>query len=498
LERLFVATTIGATVAGMSAPLWTVTLGAGSVPASVGTLALSTLLAWRRLPRRLDGTLRRHTVRSLAWGLLALLTVVQTARLAQHVVDPSSDWWHTTQDEFWSRHSCMSAYFYAADLNRQGEENVYDADLYPVLNPDAENRSQVQSLAPEDPYQYPPQFLLVPRLALALSNDYRTIQAWWFTLQALLFVAAMLLLARWFGGSRGEIALWLMPLVWISVPSILNFQYGQFHVTTIVLAVAAFLAIENRRSALGGGLLAAAILAKGFPAILVLPLISMRRWRALVWTGIGLVGLTGLAVWVLGWSPFEAFLQYHLPRLQNGTAFAFDEVWPEWKAWLLAGNISPFSSIRKLAELGILPVSLELARLVHTLFCGALLLLALFVSWNRPARERAILWMALLNLAAFTPAAAWGDYVAVGTLWMAVLLIDGSTRQRLAMTMLAAFCSLLPGIVAIGRFPSGETALSLSLVGTMLLLASNVWVVGTSLSWSTRRASQRRLAFDRS
>jgi len=388
----------------------------------------------------------------------------------------------------------MSAYFYAADLSRQGVENIYDPDLYPVLNPEAANRTTVESLQPEDPYQYPPQFLLVPRLALSLSNDYRHIQAFWFTLQALLFVLGMGLLARWIGGRSGAFALWTMPLLWISVPSILNFQYGQFHVTTIVLAVAALVAFERRRDAAGGGLLATAILAKGFPGILLVPLVLQRRWRALMWTVVGMTVLTTAAWFVLGPAPFEAFVSQHLPRLRSGDAFAFDEVWPEWKDWLLAGNISLFSFVRKLSGLGLIHENLELARVVQSLFVGVLFLAACFTRWRGTTRQRALRWMALLNLAAFSSPAAWGDYIPVGTLWMLLFLFDGGTAQRWSVGALIAFCALLPGIVAIGDFPSPHSALFLSLIGTLLLLGTNAWVLQRALRFSPAAAPRRGAA----
>jgi len=85
---------------------------------------------------------------------------------------------------------------YAADLNRQGVANVYDARFYPGLNPEAENLATVAHLPPDDPYQYPPQFLLLPRLALLLSNDSLMIRTVWFGIQSLAFNTWVILQAR--------------------------------------------------------------------------------------------------------------------------------------------------------------------------------------------------------------------------------------------------------------------------------------------------------------
>jgi hypothetical protein len=51
------------------------------------------------------------------------------------------------------------------------------------LDPDAQPNSKLEGVALEDPYQYPPQFLLLPRLALVLTDDVATIRVVWFALQ---------------------------------------------------------------------------------------------------------------------------------------------------------------------------------------------------------------------------------------------------------------------------------------------------------------------------
>lgn len=94
----------------------------------------------------------------------------------------------TTKLPLWAEHACTTAYVYAADLNQQGEPNVYAAEHYPGLNPAAEVHPTPANLVPEDPYVYPPQFLMLPRMAIAMSRDYRVIRAVWYSVQALLLV----------------------------------------------------------------------------------------------------------------------------------------------------------------------------------------------------------------------------------------------------------------------------------------------------------------------
>ena len=386
------------------------------------------LIAAHRLPGSIDGASTRRRVLSAVWLTLGLLTVLQTARLNAFVADPGFDWWLTTRDPLWSRHMCMVAYVQAADMNRQGVENIYLAEHYPGLNPDAAPTLTVRNFTPDDPYQYLPQFLLLPRLALALSDDFRVIYQVWFGLQTLAFLTVALLFARWWGGTRGLLAGLLIPLVFISVPTFSNFQYGQFHIPTLILAVAAFIAFEGRRNALGGLLMATSILSKMFPALLLIPLAFQRRWRALAWTaGFGVV-LTILAWFVVGTEPFRAFFFYQLPRLRDGSAFAFWDIWPDYRAAFLAGNISVYSLMLKLSELGVPAISDGLARGMHGLFTLVAVLAAGLASRAASREERALVWLAVLNLAAMTSPAAWGDYVPVGSLLLRChILLQGIT-----------------------------------------------------------------------
>lgn len=478
IERGGVATVAALLTGLVTWPAFTVVAGPLALVAAAVVSIVAGWLTVRALPDRLDGAFARHRVAGVVWTLLVVVTIGQTARLGAYMVDPTREWSHTTRHEFWSKHMCMLAYFYAADLNRQGEPNIYHAEHYPGLNPDAENHATVANLSPDDPYQYPPQFLLLPRLAIALSDDFYRIRPVWYSLQAVLFGLVAVALARWYGGKPGALALWMLPLLWVSVPSILNFQYGQFHVSTIALAVAAFLAFEKRRDGVGGSLLAMSILSKGFPGILVIPLLLARRWRAAAWTGAWGLAFTAVAWFVLGPEPFEAFFGYHLPRLQSGGAFAFEEAWPEFRSWLLAGNVSLFSLVRKLGDLGFAGATDGLARAVHGAFSLSLLGVAILAGRARSRESRALAWLSLVNLASFTSPAAWGDYVPVGTLWALTFLLSGGSRRRTwVVGSLTGFCALLPGIVPVGNFPSAEMAVALSCVGTLILLGTNGWIL---------------------
>lgn len=475
---------VGLISSAVAAAALAVTAGSGHIPAAL--LIVGPVAAWagfavsHRLPARLDGAARRRRWLALAWGVLGVLTIVQTARLSTYMADSSYNWWLTTSHPFWSKHECMVAYIYGADLHRQGVDNVYAADLYPALNPGVATTTTLENFTADDPYQYPPQFLMLPALAIALSDDFHVIRAVWFGIQTLAFALIAFLLARWLGGRAGVTLAMLTPVLWVSVPAMLNFQYGQFHLLTIALAVAAFVAFESRRDMLGGLLLAASILAKGFPGILLLPLLMQRRWPAAAWTGAWMAGLTLLAWGVLGSGPFAAFFEYHMPRVRSGAAFAFEEVWPDLTSLLLAGNLSPHSLVRKLAELGVPGMTEWVARTVHGGY-SILLIGAAVLAGRVQARERrAMVWLALVTMASLTSPAAWGDYVPVGSLWLLALIaaVERPTgAQKLCLGAAWVFSFLLPGVVPIGNFPSAVPAMILSIAGTLTVVLLGAWVI---------------------
>jgi len=493
LERIAVSLFVAGTAGLIAWPAFRATLsGPGAVPAVLAAAAAG-WAAWKRLPVSLDGAARRRPLVAALWTLLALTAVVQTARLGAFMTDPDSDWFVTTRQAFWSKHVCAVAYFYAADLNRQGEPDVYDGSHYPGLTRDAEVHPTVDHLVPEDPYQYPPQFLLLPRIALALSDDFAVIRPVWYALQAALFLGVALALARWVGGSAGRAALWLVPLLWISVPAALNFQYGQFHASVIALAMAAFLAFENGRVRLGGALLAGSILAKGFAGILLVPLLLQRRWREAAWTGAWALVWTVVAFATIGPDPFTAFFRNHVGNLASGASFAFEDAWPELRAALLAGNVSPFAAVRKLAELGVPGMTDTFARVVHGIFALGCVAAAALAARARDPRRRAVTWLALLNLASLTSPAAWGDYVPVGTLWLVTLLAAGTDRlSPAALAVVGGFCALLPGVVPLGDFPGPAASMIVSIAGTVLLIVANAGILRrASVPAAARRSAPR-------
>jgi hypothetical protein len=194
----------------------------------------------------------------------------------------------------------VTAYVYAADLNRQGVGNIYDPSHYPGSDPEAVTRQTVDGLSPGDPYQYPPQFLILPRLALTVTNSFDIIRIVWFVTQVIAFVLLAVWLALSVGGGRGKTAIWLIPVALVSYQFFVNFQYGQFHLFSIMLGIAGILLFEKKRCALGGFALAFAILSKIAPGIILIWFAAQGKWKEIGWTVLAGCAYTVFALLLIG------------------------------------------------------------------------------------------------------------------------------------------------------------------------------------------------------
>lgn len=483
-----------AMIGGMHPGTWIIALAL--IPAGAGMAAIGRLLE-RRLPADLDDLPLRHPKWAIAWTVIAALAVMQVGRLSTYMTDPSSDWFLSTRDPFYAKHECANAYVYAAELNRRGEDNVYAAEHYPGIDPEAAPVSEVIGMVPEDPYQYPPQFLLLPRAALGATSDYGAIRSCWFALNASLCLAAVLALATWVGGRTGRIAGLLTPALLVSFPVLHNLQYGQFHFAAISLSILGLLAFQRRRVRLGGVLLACAAFAKIFPAVLLIPLALQKRWRELGWTLAAGSAITLVAWGVLGPSPFHAFLDYHWPRLADGSAFAFAEAWPEVADLLVAGNQGAQGIVDKLDALGLVSSNAPLARLAPKLFGLALLAVAFVAGLGLRTASRAQharTWLGLLGLASLASAGAWADYVPLTCVWLLAYLAPlakGSRVILVALSFTALMQVLLVGAVPIGGASDPQWMLPLSLLGAL-----SMWLtfVGAQLPLLPQRETSHVVA----
>lgn len=430
-----------------------------------------------RLPETLRGACRRRPVIAGLWALGALVALLQVGRLSMFMADPSRTWGSAFPDPKATSHMCMAAYVQAADLSRRGEPNLYDEHFYPTFTRDQPGgESPVRGLGPylQDAYEYPPPFLLLPRMALALTNDFLGIRALWFVLRALALLAGMVLLALWIGGREGLLAALLVPLVFASPPTMLDLQFGQFHLTTVLLSVGAMVAFEGRRPALGGALLAFAIVSKIFPGLLLVILLARRRWRDLSFTIGFAAAYSVLALVVLGPAPFVAFYSYQLPRIASGAAFSFFLRDP----FFISRNVAVYGIVFKLRALGVPGMTQALASALSWLYTAVLV----WLSWRashveRTRLGRAQLWLALLSLAALRSPLAPSAYAVAPILWL-LTLFAGQVRGPLGVI---AYVILWQFIMGFPPLP-GMAELLVSMAGQGSCITFCLWVV-----WAERR-----------
>ncbi len=464
---------------------------------TVGGVLAAAFLAWRipglsrRMPDWLNGAWHSHRAVSIIVAGLQLVMLVQLARLTVHTVDQEEPWWILTTNEFWTVHECGTAYFHAVELIERGETNIYSPDHYPLLNREMTAHTNIAGMRVEDAFQYPPPFLLLPKLLLSLTRDYATLRVIWFVLQLLAIGAALILLARFAGGTTGRWMLLLSPLVLVAPATLFGFQYSQFHLVAIALSVIAMVLIERHHNALGGAILAGTVLGKIFPGFLLILLAVERRWKALGWSLVFGSLWTGMAMLVFGIEPFMAFFQFHVPRLQSFAAFAFLDVWPEVRFELLTANMSPLGQVMKFAEMGVPGMSLNLAILVNTVAVAVLVLLTAYSATRlTDSITRARVWLAVLGLASLVSPAAWGDYVPMPALWLSTMYaVEVTASRKMAGVILVntLFFYFLFGLVPLGRFPSETTTYVLSTITFGLMATLMGWTLVGNPASAVRR-----------
>ena len=459
--------------------------------ALIGTVALVGALAvWgrrgggplpplaRRLPQQLDGAFRRRpAVASLSLGLF-VVALIQVARLSCFMADPSLTWGSAYPPvEFGVSHMCISAYVLAGDLSRSNDPNVYDERHYPAFRTGSVadttvRRSAVENLDPylRDAFEYPPPFLLLPRAALALSNDFLDIRTGWFMLQLPIFLALALALAHFVGGARGMVAGLLIPGLLASFPFMFNFQFGQFHLAAIMLAVGGMLAFSSGWNRTGGALLGAAIVTKIFPGLLLVYLAFQRRGRPIVWTLIFAVVYIVAGLLILGPAPYNAFINYQLPRLLSGEAFSFNLV----DDLTLATNASLWSIPFKLRRLGVAGMSAQISIGLTWLYTAALLWVIYTVARrNRESVLEPLIWLGLLTLGSLRSPDAPIVYVGTAALW-ALTFLAVETQGRPGRVVLLVMVWLFAGVVP--PAPTPEATIILWMIVQFVLLALGFYV----------------------
>ncbi|MGB5808919.1 MAG: glycosyltransferase family 87 protein [Polyangiales bacterium] len=382
-----------------------------------------TIRVAHELPPVVDGAWQRSRGKVIGWAVLGLFMLLQVSRLSVFMTDRDNTWGSTFPPiDFTVTHMCMGSYVEAADLTRQDAANIYSPDHYPSFGiSSAEDiDTTVVGLQQyfDDAFLYPPPFLLLPRMWLGLSNDFLDIRSVWFAIQLLAFAAFAVFVARWVGGRAGTWALWLMPLLLASMPTMFNFQFGQAHLLTIWVTLAAMVAFESRRPVVGGALLAWGIASKIFPGVLLLYLLFQKRWSEVAWTALFGGFLVGITLLVTGTTPVIQFLTYMLPRLESGDAFSFVN-----DALPIVTNLSIPGTVWKLDYLGFEDGGALLGplSLIYTVVLVAVVWFGSRLELDRAGRLQ--VWLALLIFASLRSPIV-PIYGAVPILWLMTLEFD--------------------------------------------------------------------------
>jgi hypothetical protein len=233
---------------------------------------------------------------------------------------------------------------------------------------------------------------------------------------------------------------------------LMTLQVGNFQVTVYSLAMIAFVLIATRRELTGAALLAYATVGKIVPGVLILFLLTARRWRAAILTAAFSLLLCAITVALFGWKPVGDFIWYEMPKLASGEAFPQTE-----RISTSLQNLSVYGEtvrLRRLLEawFGLNWFGPEVGRAIASLYGLIVVLLTAAAGWLAGQRgwltkaagsrgevgspmvttattltpearmQLAQLVLALLSLTAFRSPFVGSIYGYLGTMWLVTLL----------------------------------------------------------------------------
>lgn len=379
---------------------------------------------------------------------------------------------------FFPTHNCFTCYIVAAHVAGERVENIYDRSLY--RNPEIATpiHDTIGDKLHVDRYQYPPPFLVLPKLLMATRGDFFQLRTYWFTLNVFALFAVVSALTVWSSGPEFSIRWLAWPLITCAPCILLPLQMENAHMLMIVIPVGAMLAFERRWHWLGGPLLAFAVVSKLFPGVLLAYLLLQKRFRAVAWTLAAMGAYCVIALILFGAQPFTAFWEYQMPRLASGEAFSF--AFERLRPMLL--NSSVMGIAYKLGSLDLVTDPAGLAKLFNWILTGVLGIAVLVFALrgprlavddddqlpaDRPALAR--IWLALLVLAQLrSPFLPWA-YGNVAPLLLLTLMIPiGALRWRHAVFLVPAFLMLAVAV----PLPYGSETITLDLVHTLTASAT--------------------------
>jgi hypothetical protein len=129
--------------------------------------------------------------------------------------------------------------------------------------------------------------------------------------------------------------------------------------------------------------------------------------------------LSVLAFIIVGSNPFQAFIEYELPKLSSGEAFSR----PFTNAFAVARNIAPFGVPLKLGWLGVPGMTLEVGRIVSSIHLLMVIILAIWSGRQKPRSntEMISVWISLIALGSLVSPFAPANYVLVSVILIVCL-----------------------------------------------------------------------------
>jgi hypothetical protein len=402
-------------------PIFTATAGlTRSLIAATVLGAVIGVMCGRRLWRMAG----RATLASIPPGIRLLfaigapLLIGQLLLASAFIINPNLARWDgrpwTPQR---SNHSCVSSYWIACEHIRSAPD-VYAEEIYsiPQVNPAAPRVARPIGPLQIDQYEYPPAFLVLPRLIGAVTGDFWGFRRVWFALNLAAVVAGVILIAARFDGALGTHALWLTPFVALAPAIVITLVMGNVQLAIIAVSMIAMVLFERKRHAAGGVLLGYAVVSKLYPGLLVLYLLLRRDWRAVAWIALFSIAFVVISIADFGIGPYFSFAT-HMPKLLSGEAF------PALRNPVaIAINESIPGLVFKLHLFGVPQMGFAASRVVGWVYTVVAVVLTARLALRPVAAGREPLaWIAILILATmrspFLP-----TYAPFPSMWAATLL----------------------------------------------------------------------------
>lgn len=414
-----------------------------AVPSLVafGAVALTVRLL-DRSPRFAGAVASAPRASRVAFSVGTVAVAVQLAWLVPFIIDPNrSTWTPSPIAPMPPAHSCVSAYWVAGSVVRTTPD-VYDDGLYnfPQADPTAIRNARKIGRLNIDNFEYPPPFLIVPRLLGLVTSDFWGFRRLWFALNIGFVLAVAVAVARRLDRRLGTHAVWLTPFVIAGPAIIATFQAGNVQMVMIALSALAMYCFDRRAYALGGALLAFAILGKLYPGVFVLYLLLRGEWRAVAWTAVFGVALIAVSLADVGWEPYRAFL-HEMPGLMSGEAFSAFR-----NPGAIGNNGSVPGLIFKLKMWGVPYMGFEAMRIAGWLYTLVVVAVTAWMARRvRPDGREPVIWLVILVLATMrSPFMA--TYAFFPVMWLAALVAPLAWRDgRTALPIVLLWCAVALG-----------------------------------------------------